>query len=134
MDIYVKIQINNKTHFYIKQTYRRNQNMRGIAKTPQPPYYAVIFTSQRTEGDRGYGKMAEKMVELASKQEGFLGIESASDNELGITVSYWDSLEAIKNWKGNLTHRVAQDRGKTEWYKKYALRVCKIERDNFFEM
>jgi heme-degrading monooxygenase HmoA len=133
MDIYVKIQINNETHFYIKQTYRGN-HMSGIAKTPQPPYYAVIFTSQRTEGDRGYGKMAEKMVELASQQEGFLGIESASDHELGITISYWDSLDAIKNWKGNSTHRVAQDRGKTEWYKKYALRVCKIERDNFFEM
>lgn len=106
----------------------------GIAKTPQPPYYAVIFASQRTEGDRGYGKMAEKMVELASKQKGFLGVESARDEGLGITVSYWESLDAIKNWKEHSVHQVAQDRGKNEWYKNFALRVCKGERDSFFEI
>lgn len=70
------------------------------------------------------------MVELASQQKGFLGVESARDNELGITVSYWDSLNAIKNWKENSAHKVAQDRGKTEWYKNFSLRVCKVERDN----
>ncbi|WP_108669143.1 antibiotic biosynthesis monooxygenase family protein [Peribacillus acanthi] len=106
--------------------------MSGIAKTPKPPYYAVIFASQRTEVDNGYGKMAEKMVELASKQQGFLGVESARDHELGITVSYWDSLEAITEWKENAFHMVAQKRGKAEWYKTFALRVSKVERDNFF--
>ncbi|MFC3885501.1 antibiotic biosynthesis monooxygenase family protein [Bacillus songklensis] len=108
--------------------------MSGIAKTPEPPYYAVIFSSQRTEGDRGYGIMADKMVELASQQKGFLGVESARDKGLGITVSYWDSLESIKDWKENSVHKVAQDKGKTEWYKKFSLRVCKVERHNFFEM
>lgn len=108
--------------------------MSGIAKTPEPPYYAVIFASQRTDGDRGYGKMADKMVELAAKQQGFLGIESARDEELGITVSYWDSLESIKNWKEHAAHQVAQDRGKAEWYKNFSLRVCKVERHKFFEM
>ena len=108
--------------------------MSGIAKTPEPPYYAVIFTSQRTEGDRGYGKMADKMLELASQQKGFLGVESARDERLGITVSYWDSLESIKDWKENSAHRVAQEKGKTEWYKYFSLRVCRVERHNFFEM
>ncbi len=108
--------------------------MSRIAKTPKPPYYAVIFSSQRTDGDKGYGKMADKMVELASQQDGFLGMESARDNELGITVSYWESLDAIKNWKENSAHKVAQERGKTEWYKSFALRVCKVERQNFYEM
>lgn len=108
--------------------------MSEFAKTPQPPYYAVIFSSQRTDGERGYGKMADKMVELASEQKGFLGIESARDHQLGITVSYWDSLDAIKSWKENAAHKIAQEKGKTEWYKKFALRVCKVERDSFFEM
>ncbi len=108
--------------------------MSGIVKTPEPPYYAVIFVSQRTEGDKGYGIMTNKMVELASQQKGFLGVESARDEGLGITVSYWDSLEAIRDWKENSAHRVAQDRGKTEWYKNFSLRVCKVERDKFFEM
>lgn len=108
--------------------------MSGVAKTPQPPYYAVIFASQRTEADGGYGKMADKMVELASQQKGFLGVESARDEGLGITVSYWESLDAIKKWKENSAHQVAQNRGKTEWYKNFALRVCKVERDKFFEM
>jgi heme-degrading monooxygenase HmoA len=108
--------------------------MGGIAKFPQPPYYAVIFTSQRTDGDRGYEKMAGKMVELASQQKGFLGVESARDEALGITVSYWESLEAIRSWKEHSAHQVAQRKGKTEWYKNFALRVCRVERDSFFEM
>jgi heme-degrading monooxygenase HmoA len=120
--------INNKMNDW------RNRNMDGIAKTPQPPYYAVIFASQRTEGDNGYGLMADKMVELASQQEGFLGVESARDEGLGITVSYWGSLAAIKKWKEHSAHKVAQNRGKNEWYKNFALRVCKVERDSFFEM
>lgn len=108
--------------------------MSGMVKTPEPPYYAVIFTSQRTEGDRGYGLMADKMVELASLQEGFLGVESARDEELGITVSYWESLEAIKNWKEHSAHKAAQGRGKAEWYKNFSLRVCKVERHGFMEL
>ncbi|TCJ02044.1 antibiotic biosynthesis monooxygenase family protein [Cytobacillus praedii] len=108
--------------------------MSGMAKTPQPPYYAVIFASQRTEGDNGYGKMSEKMVELASQQKGFLGVESARDEGLGITVSYWESLDAIRKWKEHSAHLVAQERGKNEWYKNFSLRVCKVEGDNFFEM
>jgi heme-degrading monooxygenase HmoA len=108
--------------------------MSGYAKTPEPPYYAVIFSSQRTEGDNGYGEMADKMVELASKQNGFLGVESARDEGLGITVSYWDSLESIKKWKENAAHKVAQEKGKSIWYEKFALRVSKVERQSFFEM
>ncbi|EIJ82077.1 hypothetical protein PB1_04035 [Bacillus methanolicus PB1] len=107
--------------------------MSGFAKTPEPPYFAVIFVSQRTKGDRGYARMAEKMLELASKQKGFLDVESARVEGLGITVSYWDSLDAIKNWKENSAHKVAQDKGKIERYKNFALRVCKVERDKFFE-
>ncbi|MGV3465270.1 MAG: antibiotic biosynthesis monooxygenase family protein [Heyndrickxia sp.] len=106
--------------------------MNGNKKTFQPPYYAVIFSSQRTIGDRGYGKMAEAMEQLASKQYGFLGIESARDNELGITVSYWDSLEAIKNWKENAAHKIAQEKGKQEWYQKYSVRICKVEKEYSF--
>jgi len=111
-----------------------NLNLSGITKTPEPPYYAVIFSSQRTEGDRGYGKMADKMVELAAKQKGFLGVESARDEQLGITVSYWDSLESIKEWKENAAHKVAQDKGKSVWYTSFSLRVCRVEKHNFFEM
>lgn len=108
--------------------------MTRMVKTPEPPYYAVIFASQRTEGDKGYAKMAEKMVEMASQQEGFLGVESARDSDLGITVSYWESLEAITKWKQNAAHQIAQQRGKTEWYKNFSLRVCKVERHSFFEI
>ncbi|MCM3727010.1 antibiotic biosynthesis monooxygenase [Neobacillus cucumis] len=104
-----------------------------MSETLQPPYYAVIFTSQRTEGDKGYGKMAETMEELASTQPGFLGIESVRDTQLGITVSYWNSLEAIEKWKNHAVHIIAQQRGKEEWYKNYKVRVCKVERAYSFE-
>ncbi|MBI5890905.1 MAG: antibiotic biosynthesis monooxygenase [Nitrosomonadales bacterium] len=100
------------------------------ATTPQPPYYAVIFTSIRTEDDNGYAVMAKHIAELAAKQPGFLGMESARQ-ELGITVSYWESLEAIKAWKENLEHRHAQGRAK-DWYKSFRARVCRIEREYGF--
>jgi len=103
-------------------------------KKQQPPYYAVIFSSQRTEGVNGYGKMAQAMEELASKQQGFLGVERARDSELGITVSYWETLDDIKRWKENSAHKVAQEKGKEEWYKNYNVRVCKVERDYSFEL
>lgn len=99
-----------------------------IALTPQPPYYAVIFTSLRTEGDNGYGNMADAMVSLAEEQPGYLGIESARDG-LGITVSYWATLEDIKNWKANAQHQLAQKLGKEMWYTEFKTRICKVERD-----
>jgi heme-degrading monooxygenase HmoA len=103
----------------------------AIAATPSPPYYAVIFTSLRTAGDKGYGKMAEVMEKLAATQPGFLGIESARDG-LGITVSYWESLEAIAAWKANATHLVAQHRGRDAWYEEFKVRICRVERDYAF--
>lgn len=98
------------------------------------PYYAVIFSSERTDGDNGYAEMAQQMVELAKQQPGFLGVESARDaSGFGITVSYWDSLEAIQQWKAHAAHKVAQERGRKEWYCRFSLRVCQVERESFFE-
>ena len=102
----------------------------AIAKTPEPPYYAVIFTSLRTEGDRGYGNMADRMVELASEQPGFLGVESARNpGGLGITVSYWADEASIAAWKENTSHKIAQETGQRVWYLDYQLRIAKVERD-----
>ncbi len=89
-----------------------------IAKTPTPPYYAVIFTSTRTVDDNEYSKTADRMVELAKQQNGFLGVESVRD-EIGITVSYWRDLKAIKSWKENAEHSIVREKGKTEWYKAF---------------
>jgi heme-degrading monooxygenase HmoA len=103
-----------------------------IAQTPQPPYYAVIFTSARTDIDEGYAAMAEQMVEMAAQQPGFLGVESAR-NDVGITVSYWDSLAAIKNWKQVSEHLMAQRFGREKWYSAYKTRICLVERDYGFD-
>jgi heme-degrading monooxygenase HmoA len=103
--------------------------MVDIAQTPQPPYYAVIFTSRRTEGDNGYAEMAEEMMELARQQPGFLGAESVRDaTGVGITVSYWESEEAIRLWRVHSRHQIAQKLGREEWYERFAVRVCKVER------
>lgn len=100
-----------------------------FARTPEPPYYAVIFTSRRTDVDDGYGAMADRMVELAAQQPGFLGVESVRDaGGLGITVSYWSSLEAIAAWKANAEHRVAQATGRNKWYAHFETRVARVER------
>lgn len=106
--------------------------MGKIAKTPQRPYYAVIFTSERTDEDNQYAEMADEMMKLASVQPGFLGVESARE-DIGITVSYWDSLESIQKWKQNERHLVAQSKGITNWYLTYKTRICKVERDYGFE-
>lgn len=102
-----------------------------IVNTPKPPYYAVIFSSIRTDVDNGYSDMADYMVELASQQEGFLGVESAR-NELGITVSYWKDLASIKKWNEHSAHQIAKNKGKLEWYKHYKTRISKVERDYGF--
>ncbi|MGQ4879263.1 antibiotic biosynthesis monooxygenase family protein [Billgrantia sp. LNSP4103-1] len=102
--------------------------MSRIATTPEPPYYAVIFTSIRTAGDNGYGLMAERMAELAAQQPGFLGLESARE-ALGVTVSYWDSLEAISRWKQQVEHREAQRIGRSDWYAAFHVRIARVERD-----
>jgi len=99
------------------------------ANTPKAPYYAVIFTSTRTAVDEGYGTTADRMVELASQQPGFLGVESArGEDGLGITVSYWESEESIANWKREAEHTIARNTGREKWYDEYFTRVAKVER------
>lgn len=101
----------------------------GLATTPDPPYFAVIFTSVRTDGDNGYAHVAEAMVRLAAEQPGFLGMESVRGSDgLGITVSYWSSEKAIRDWKMNAAHLAAQQLGKAHWYEDFTVRVAKVER------
>ncbi len=104
-------------------------NPKGLARTPEPPYYAVIFTSRRTAGDHGYASMAQRMEELGSACDGFLGLESARNAEgVGITVSYWRDEAAIHAWKRDAEHRVAQRGGRETWYEAYEVRVARVER------
>jgi heme-degrading monooxygenase HmoA len=101
----------------------------GFARTPAPPYYAVIFSSRRTAVDDGYAEVADRMLELAAAQPGFLGVESARDAEgFGITVSYWRSLEDIAAWRAHGEHRIAQARGRQQWYEAFVTRVARVER------
>lgn len=100
-----------------------------LACTPAAPYYAVIFTSRRTEGDRGYGDMSDRMVELAARQPGYLGIDSVRGTDgLGITVSYWRDEASILAWKRDAEHQQAQRGGRQTWYADYQVRVAKVER------
>ena len=104
--------------------------MNQIANTPEPPYYAVVFTSVRTEVDEGYADTAEKMIALASKQPGFLGVESVKqEGGLGVTVSYWKDTESIRKWKNQAAHQQAQHFGRNKWYGSYRNRVAKVDRE-----
>jgi heme-degrading monooxygenase HmoA len=98
----------------------------------EPPYFVVIFTSLRTEVDEAYTETARRMIELAAEQPGFLGVESAREGALGITVSYWSSEEAIRGWRANGEHREAQRKGRTQWYREYGIHVAKVERAHGF--
>jgi heme-degrading monooxygenase HmoA len=100
-----------------------------LANTPEPPYYAVIFTSKRTAGDLGYGAIASLMVDLAATMPGYLGAESVRDaNGMGITVSYWKDEASIRHWKQNGEHLQAQAKGRKGWYETFSVRVAKVER------
>jgi heme-degrading monooxygenase HmoA len=102
--------------------------MSDIANTPEPPYYAVIFTSLQSDDLEGYAATAERMLELAAEQPGYLGVESAREG-LGITVSYWRDLESIRQWKSHAEHREAQRSGRDRWYSNYKTRIALVERD-----
>jgi len=104
-----------------------------IAHTPAPPYYAVIFSSLRTAGDHGYGEAATRMLELAREQPGFLGAESAREDGLGITVSYWRNEADILAWKQQAEHRAVREQGRSTWYSAFHTRVCKVERAYAFQ-
>ncbi len=109
---------------------RGRRAMKKIVKTPGQPYHAVIFTSLRTEGGDGYARMAGEMMALAPKQPGLLGGESTRDEDgFGKTVSNWNSLDGIKMWREDPSHQAAQKMGKEKWYRRDAVRWCKVERD-----
>ena len=104
-----------------------------IAKTPEAPYFAVIFTSLRKEGDHGYAATSDRMIELASRQNGFLGVEHARET-LGITISYWKDLESIKAWRNHAEHSLAREKGRQEWYRAFKVRIARVERDYEFNV
>lgn len=102
-----------------------------IATTPKPPYYAVIFTSVKSENNEGYSEMSNLMMKLATEQDGFLGIETTQDN-IGITISYWRDLESIRKWKENEQHTIARNKGKSLWYKNFTTRIALVEKEYSF--
>lgn len=103
--------------------------MSELAQTPNPPYYAVIFTSVRRQGDeQAYQETAARMLTLAARQPGFLGVDSARSEGVGITVSFWRDEDAIKAWKNDLEHSEARRMGREYWYQQYSLRVARVER------
>ena len=104
--------------------------MQAVAKTPAPPYYVVIFSSIRTDSDNGYAEAAKRMLNLASRQSGFIAFETARQ-EIGISVSYWASLEAIQSWKDNAEHCEVQKKAK-DWYSSFRVRVCRVEKEYGF--
>ncbi|ODQ63318.1 antibiotic biosynthesis monooxygenase [Nadsonia fulvescens var. elongata DSM 6958] len=107
----------------------------SFAITPKPPYYVVIFISQRTTtpenslNDKEYNKTGDRMIELASQQPGFISVESTRNADgFGVTMSYWDSRTSILHWKRNVEHVIAQEKGKSDWYDHYEVRIAKVEK------
>ena len=99
-------------------------------------YFAVIFTAQRTMSDENiYQITADRMVKLAQQQPGFLGVESVrGDDGLGITVSYWQDRDSIRNWRINAEHLAAQQMGRKEFYDWYHVRIAEIVGHRTFDV
>ncbi len=109
--------------------------MHKLAQTPKPPYYAVVFSSQRTTADaEGYAEMSDRMFALAAQQPGYLGVEAVhGEDGFGMTVSYWESLDAIRNWREQAEHKIAQQQGRATWYEQYKIRICLVETEYGFD-
>ena len=104
-----------------------------LARTPEVPYWSVIFTSRLTEGHAGYVDAASRMLDLARQQAGFLGVDSArGEDGIGITVSYWRDLEAVRAFGRIHEHRIVQAQGREKWYRCFSLRVAKVEEERLF--
>lgn len=104
-----------------------------MSDLPELPYYAVIFTSRKKVPADGYDTMADRMEKLGSSYTGFLGLQSArSADGLGITVSYWKTLQDISKWKADTQHQEAQSQGRSDWYSGYQVRITKVERQYGF--
>ena len=108
--------------------------MTEIARTPEPPYWAVIFTNQRKAGgDDEYSQAAARMEQLALDIPGYIGIETVRDEVgFGVTISYWASEEAISRWRDHPEHLETQARGRADWYERYELRIARVERSASF--
>jgi heme-degrading monooxygenase HmoA len=103
-----------------------------IKHIEKDPYYAVIFTAKFADNLKDYDKIANEMLELAKEQKGFISIESVKEGNKEITVSYWRTLEDIRNWSVNERHVEAKKGGKTKWYEYFTVRICKVEREYSF--
>ncbi|MCK5425267.1 MAG: antibiotic biosynthesis monooxygenase [Emcibacter sp.] len=104
-----------------------------MSEKPSLPYYAVIFSSVRTDNNDGYAQTVEHMMDLGLKHPGCLGFESVNEGDNGISVSYWKDLDSIKAWKAVADHITAQELGRKKWYKSYTTRIAKVEREYSFE-
>jgi heme-degrading monooxygenase HmoA len=104
-----------------------------IVKTPEPPYYAVIFSSLRTENNDEYLETFDNLMGSASELDDFLGMESVRDG-FGISVSYWKSIEGIREWKNNLQHIAAKRKGIEKWYESYMMRIARVDYDSYFSL
>jgi heme-degrading monooxygenase HmoA len=108
-----------------------DKNKISLTKTPEPPYYIVLFSSILTEDSQEYQNMAHKMAELSAQSPGFLGFESAR-NSIGLTASYWKDIKSIDIWKKNIEHRIARTLGREKFYKAFTVRIAKVERTYSF--
>ena len=103
--------------------------MSALSTTPDPPYYAVIFASTASSDTADYAEAAARMTALAARQPGFLGVDSARSDGVGITVSDWETEAAIRSWKAHAEHTLARETGRARWYDRYELRVARVERE-----
>ncbi|GAB5465198.1 MAG: antibiotic biosynthesis monooxygenase [Candidatus Kapaibacteriales bacterium] len=102
-----------------------------IANTPEPPYYAVVFTAKLnsliSESENDYTSTLNQLRSEVENLPGFLGMESTGKED-EITVSYWKDIDDIRNWQTNKEHFIAKKKGIREWYDSYKVRICKVEK------
>jgi len=106
--------------------------MTFVKTLPKNHFYAVIFSSTKSENLAGYEEMDKITMDLASQQPGYLGYESVNNNDKSIFISYWENKESIENWRQNAIHKMAKQQAQ-QWYKRYLSQICLVESSYLFE-
>jgi len=104
-----------------------------VKELPKNNFYAVIFSNTKSNDLEGYAEMDETTMALAQQQPGYLGYESITKDDKTIFISYWETKDAIENWRKNATHKVAKAQA-MKWYKRYLSQICLVESSYLHEV
>jgi len=89
--------------------------------------HITIFRNRKRLGMNAsaYALDSERMVELASKQQGFLAYRRyVSDDGESLSIAEWETEKDARAWGRHPEHVAAQGQGRADYYESYTVYSC----------